>query len=192
MKKAICNRILRWSCFFGDIVLLWREENIIVISNTEISSTFLWDELVQPDETDSSTCKYQDSLSHSSCQGNICLSQYDSGQLIGDRLSVPFSTVVPTFSNAAWRQFLYFWQTLIDVPPLLLGTYYGYIDQKVHSQRYSTSICQNICMFDLYWLVFYIGSIFNQCHKHIFFLRRWKTEIVVQYECQYYQCCSVV
>ena len=63
---------------------------MILSSNTEISGTLLCDELVQPDETDSSTCKYQDSLSHPSCQGNICLSQYDSGQLIGDRLSVYF------------------------------------------------------------------------------------------------------
>ena len=92
-RKPFATESFVGIAFLGDIVLLWREENIIVISNTEISSTFLCDELVQPDETDSSTCKYQDSLSHPSCQGNICLSQYDSGQLMGDRLSVPFRAV---------------------------------------------------------------------------------------------------
>ena len=47
-------------------------------------------------------------------------------------------------------------------------------------------------MFASFWLVFYIGSIFNQCHRHnIFFFRQERTNIIVRYVIRYFRCCSV-
>ena len=61
---------------------------MIVSSNTKISRMFLCDELVQQDATGPSTCTYQDSPSHCSCQTKSCMSQYYSMQLMDDRLSL--------------------------------------------------------------------------------------------------------
>ena len=72
---------------FGEIVFLIKE-SMIASSNTKISRTFLCDELVQLDATDPSTCTYQDSPSHCSCQIRTCMSQYDSMQLMDRRLSL--------------------------------------------------------------------------------------------------------
>ena len=72
---------------FGETVFLL-EGSMIVSFNAKILRTFLCDELVQPDATDPSTCTYQDSPSHCSCQIRTCMSQYDSMQLMDHRLSL--------------------------------------------------------------------------------------------------------
>ena len=61
---------------------------MILSSNTEISRTFLCDELLEPDATVPSTCTYQDSLSDRFCQSKTCFSQYDSVQLKDDKISL--------------------------------------------------------------------------------------------------------
>ena len=72
---------------FGETVSLLKE-SMIASSKTKTSSTFLYDELVQPYATDPSSCMYQDNPSHCSCQIKICMSQYDSMQLVDDRISL--------------------------------------------------------------------------------------------------------
>ena len=87
---------------FGEIVFLIKE-SMIVSSNTKISRTFLCDELVQPDATDPSICEYQDSQSHCSCQIRTCMSQYDSMQLMDDRLSLLYSNSLLQNLTPLWQ-----------------------------------------------------------------------------------------